>query len=308
VSPSARKALASNGATAERQPLDARAFLVMVVLTALWGFQQVAIKLTAPDVPLVMQSGLRSVIATLLLFAWARSQGTAPFVSDGTLWPGLAAGLLFGGEFVFVYAGLGHTAASRMVVFVYLAPVLTALGLHFFVPNERLTRRQWAGVLIAFGGVALAFAGGFHVAKATALGDLCGMIAAALWAATTVVIRSTSLAHITATRTLFYQLVVSALMLPLASLLLGEPGMVAVTPLAVASLVYQGMVVAFASYLAWFWLLTRYLAARLAVFSFLTPLFGVFFGVIVLAEPLSPSFVAAASLVGAGIVLVNLRS
>jgi drug/metabolite transporter (DMT)-like permease len=308
VSLSAREAIELDTAAADdRQPLDARAFLVMLLLTALWGFQQVTIKLTAADISLVMQSGLRSVIATLLLFAWARSRGTLPFERDGTFWPGLAAGLLFGGEFVFVYAGLGHTAASRMVVFIYLAPVLTALGLHFFVPNERLTPPQWAGVVIAFAGIALAFAGGFHATKATALGDLFGMIAAALWAATTVLIRSTSLSSISATRTLFYQLIVSALMLPVASLLLGEPGVVSLTPLAIASLVYQGAVVAFASYLAWFWLLTRYLAARLAVFSFLTPLFGVVFGVLVLGESLSPSFVTAASLVGAGIVLVNRR-
>jgi drug/metabolite transporter (DMT)-like permease len=67
------------------------------------------------------------------------------------------------------------------------------------------------------------------------------------------------------------------------------------------------VIVAFASYLAWFWLLTRYLAARLSVFSFMTPLFGVLAGVAVLGEPLTSSFVGAALLVGAGIVLVNRR-
>jgi drug/metabolite transporter (DMT)-like permease len=76
---------------------------------------------------------------------------------------------------------------------------------------------------------------------------------------------------------------------------------------ALASLAYQSLIVAFASYLAWFWLLTRYLAARLSVFSFLAPLFGVLAGIAVLAEPLTPAFGAAALLVGAGIVLVNLR-
>ena len=86
---------------------------------------------------------------------------------------------------------------------------------------------------------------------------------------------------------LFYQLAVSALLLPVASRLLGEPGVIAWTPRAVASLAYQAVVVAFASYLTWFWLLTRYLAGRLAVFSFLTPLFGVVFGTTILGEPLT---------------------
>ena len=291
----------------ERKPLDSTAFAVMVLLTALWGAQQVVIKLTANDISLVMQAGIRSIIATVLVLGWAAARRVALWERDGTLWHGLIAGLLFGGEFIFIYAGLEHTAASRMVVFIYLAPVLTALGLHMLVAGERLVPGQWAGVLLAFAGVALAFWDGFDARGNTWLGDLCGVIAAALWAATTVLIRATSLARATATKTLFYQLGVSALMLPLASLALGEKGIVALTPLALASLAFQGVIVAFASYLAWFWLLTRYLAARLAVFSFLSPMFGVLAGVIVLAEPLRPLFAAAAALVVAGIVLVNLR-
>jgi drug/metabolite transporter (DMT)-like permease len=133
------------------------------------------------------------------------------------------------------------------------------------------------------------------------------MIAALLWAATTVLVRATGLARVSAAKTLFYQLAVSAPMLLAASWVMGEKGVVAVTPLAVASLAYQAVIVAFASYLVWFWLLTRYLAARLAVFSFLSPLFGVLFGVAILGEPLTPAFAGAALLVGAGIVLVNRR-
>jgi drug/metabolite transporter (DMT)-like permease len=293
---------------ADRKPLDAQAFSLMLLLTALWGFQQVAIKLTAPDVSLVMQAGLRTVLAAALLLAWARWRGIALFSRDGTLAAGIGAGLLFGGEFVFIYAGLEHTAASRMVVFIYLAPVVTALGLHWLVPGERLARAQWAGVLLAFAGVALAFGDGFLAARgATLRGDLFGLIAALLWGATTVLIRATSLARASAAKTLFYQLAVSAPLLLAASLLLGEAGVVQLTPFALASLAYQGVLVAFASYLVWFWLLTRYLAARLSVFSFMTPLFGVLAGVAVLGEPLTPSFAGAALLVGVGIVLVNRR-
>ena len=291
----------------DRKPLDSTAFALMVLLTALWGVQQVVIKLTANDISLVMQAGIRSIVATVLVLGWAASKRIALWERDGTLWPGVIAGLLFGGEFVFIYAGLEHTAASRMVVFIYLAPVITALGLHALVPGERLVPGQWAGVLLSFAGVALAFWEGFDARGNTWLGDLCGVIAAALWAATTVLIRATSLARATATKTLFYQLGVSALMLPLASLALGEKGIIALTPLAFASLAFQGVIVAFASYLAWFWLLRRYLAARLAVFSFLSPMFGVLAGVVVLGEPLRPAFAAAAALVVAGIVLVNLR-
>ena len=279
----------------------------MLLLAALWGFQQAAIKLVAPDISLVMQAAIRSAGATVLVLAWASYRGIPLFARDGTLRAGIAAGLLFGAEFAFIYGGLAYTNVSRMTVFVYLAPPLTALGLHFFVRGERLAPLQWLGVFAAFAGLVLAFSEGLSSERATWVGDLCGLLAAALWAATTVLIRMTRLAAAEPAKTLFYQLAVSAAFLLPASVLMGEAGVVALTPLAVASLVYQTVAVAFASYLAWFWLLSRYLAARLSVMSFLTPLFGVLSGVVFLSESLSARFLFAALLVAGGIALVNRR-
>lgn len=292
----------------QRQPLDASAIATMVLLTSLWGFTQVAIKLAADDVSVVMQAGLRSVISLVLLFGWARWRGTPLFNRDGTWWPGLAAGALYAGEFLFMYAGLAHTSASRMVVFVYLAPVLTAVGVHLFVKGEQLAGYQWVGVLLAFAGVAVAFGDGFLASPSSLLGDAFGIIAAFLWAATTVVIRTTALSQASASKTLLYQIGIAALFLPFISVLIGEPGVVAVTTTAVASIAFQGIVVSFASHLAWFWLLTRFLAGRLAAFSSLAPLFGVLGGVVVLNEPLRAQFAFAAALVIAGIYLVNRQS
>jgi len=292
----------------ERKALDANAYSLMLLLTALWGVQQVVIKLTAPDISLLMQGALRSAIATVLVVVWARVRGVPLFRRDGTGVSGTIAGLLFAVEFGFIYFGLGHTAASRMSVFVYLAPVLAALGLHLFVPGERLTAVQFLGVLLAFAGVASAFSEGFGAARqSTLIGDACGVVAAFLWAGTTLVIRATGLARISATKTLFYQIGWASLVLPVASFLLGEPGITRVSGFAIASLVYQGVIAGFACLLIWFWLLRHYLAARIGVLSFLTPLFGVLCGVWALDEPLSGTFAAAAVLVGAGIGLVNLR-
>ena len=291
-----------------RRPLDALATSLMVVLSALWGFQQVAIKLAAPGVSLVMQGALRSAIACLLVIGWARWRRIALWQRDGNLVPGIVAGLLFAGEFALIYAGLAYTTAARMVVFIYLAPVLTVLGLSWFIPSEKVRAMQWLGVALAFAGIVAAFADGFGADRATLQGDLFGVLAAVGWAATTVVIRTTSLARIEATRVLFYQLAVSALLLPLVSLALGEPGIFALTPMVAASLAYQAIIVAFASYLTWFWLLTRYLGGRLTVFAFLTPLFGVAFGHMFLGDRVTPAFLAAVALVGAGIALVNSRA
>lgn len=292
----------------ERRPLNAGAVATMVLLTSIWGFTQVAAKLAANDISLVMQGGLRSIISVALLLGWAYWRRIPLFARDGTWWPGAVAGALYAGEFFFVYAGLAHTSASRMVVFVYFAPVLTAVGVHLFVSGEKLVGIQWLGVGLAFGGVAVAFGDGFLADPSSLLGDAFGIIAAFFWAATTVVIRTTSLSNASASRTLFYQIGVAALILPLASFLMGEPGLVEITPVAMASIAFQGIIVSFASHLAWFWLLTRFLAGRLAAFSSLAPLFGVLGGVLVLGEPLSARFALAAGLVILGIYLVNKRS
>jgi len=290
----------------DRKPIDPTAFSLMVLLCLIWGFNYVTTKLAIEDISPVMQGGLRTVLACALVVLWARVRRIELFARDGTLKAGLFAGALFAGEFLFIYAGLAHTSASRMMVFVYLAPILTALGLHLYVPSERLHAWQWLGAAVAFAGIVAAFGDGFVSSPGSLLGDAFGLIAALMWAATTVWIRASGLARIGPAKVLFYQLGVCALTLPLASLLMGEPGVIRVTPVAIACLLYQGVIVAFASYLAWFWLLTRYMAGRLSVFGFLTPLFGVIAGAAVLGDPLRPVFLLAAALVGTGIGLVNL--
>jgi len=291
----------------ERKPIDATAVSVMLLLCLVWGVGHVAAKFAGQGISLVFQSGLRSLISAALLLGWCAYRQIPLWERDGTFWPGVFAGLLFATEFVFIFAGLGMTDASRMVVFVYLAPCMTAFGLHFLIPQERLSTRQWAGVLVAFGGVAVAFGDGFAGGRGTLLGDLFGVLGALFWALTTILIRATRLAPVAPAKTLFYQLAVSAPVLMVIAWLMGEPGIINLTLPVIAAFAYQCIAVAFASYLTWFWLLRHYLAARLSVFSFLTPIFGVLAGVLLLGEPLTAVFLLAAALVGAGLVLVNLK-
>jgi len=291
-----------------RKALDAFAVSTMVLLCALWGAQQVAIKLAAPDVVPVMQVGLRSGIsaALVLLLMWARRERLS--LRDGTLRPGLFAGALFAAEFLFVAEGLRRTTASHMAVLLYTSPIFTAIGLHFTVRAEHLRRSQWLGILLAFTGIAVAFAGGWlggKVSFRTLSGDALGVFAGASWGATTVVIRSSALSEAPPAKTLLYQLSVAFVLLLSSAALAGQAGQVSLTRVAWASLLFQGLIVSFASYLTWFWLLRRYVASELAVFSFMTPLFGVSLGVLVLHEPVSLAFGVGAVLVLAGIAAVS---
>ncbi|WP_332766650.1 DMT family transporter [Phenylobacterium sp.] len=288
-----------------RKPLDLLAVTLMIALCVCWGFTQVAVKLIADDVTPMMQMGVRSAIAAVVLGAITWRRDGARIFTDGTLPSGLLVGFLFAVEFLFIAQGLTLTSASHMVVFIYSAPIFSALGLALRFAEERLSALQWTGVLIAFGGIALSFLGGGETLGATMLlGDAFGLLAGLAWGLTTVAIRGSKLSDAPAVKTLFYQVAFAGVALMGVAAWTGEFH-VNLTSEVLLNMGYQAVVVTLISYVAWFWLLTKYLASRLSILSFLTPLFGVIFGVAVLNEPLEPSFVVGAILVLAGVSLVS---
>lgn len=294
--------------TPRKATLDTVALVTLVVCCATWGLSQVAAKVSLAEVPPLLQSGVRSLGAALLLLAWARWRGLAVFGRDGTGLPGLAAGVLFALEFACIFIGLQYTSASRMAVFLYLAPFVVALGMPLIARQERLAPAQWAGLVVAFGGVVWAFSEGFvspAVGPRQWLGDLLGIAAAVLWGATTLVLRATRLSTALPEKTLLYQLVLSGVALTAASLALGEPWPTRLSATVAWALVFQVAVVTFASYLAWFWLVRHYVATKVSAFTLLTPVFGLLAGVGLLDEPLTLRLGVALVAVCAGIWLVN---
>lgn len=298
-----------------RDRLDLLAASLLLVCCALWGVNQVVVKATLPEIPPLLQAGLRSTIAALLLWGLATVRGIPLFERDGSGPGGLAAGLLFGAEFVCVYLGLQYTTASRLVVFLYLAPFVVAVGMPFISRAERLTLPQWIGLAAAFSGLAYAFQEGFSLSGRTEaqasiswIGDTLALASGLLWGLTTLSVRATRLAQVSAEKTLFYQLAVSAPVLLGASMLSGEASAgIGFSASAVASVLFQSVVIAFASYLGWFWLLRHYPATRLSAFTFLTPVFGLLSGALLLDEPITARLIVALVAIASGIWLVNRR-
>lgn len=288
-----------------RKPLDAFAISLMIGLCVCWGFTQVAVKLIADDVSPMMQMGVRSAVAAVVLGLITLRRDGARIFADGTLPSGLLVGLLFAVEFLFIAQGLTLTSASHLVVFVYSAPIFSALGLALRFREERLSLIQWIGILTAFGGIAVSFLGGGQsVSPQMLLGDAFGLLAGLAWGLTTVAIRGSKLSDAPAVKTLFYQVGMAGVVLMAVAAWNGEFH-INPTPEALLNLAYQSVVVSLISYVAWFWLLTKYLASRLSVLSFLTPVFGVMFGVAVLNEPLEPSFILGAAFVLVGVSLTS---
>ena len=295
----------TNGLT-QKNRIDFTAMAILVVICASWGLQQVAIKVANQGVPPILQAGMRSVGSTFLLWIWMSAQRQPILERDGTLWWGIAAGLLFTAEFVLIYWGLEFTIASRATIFINIAPFVVALGAQLFIPDEQLRMIQIVGLCSAFTGIVVAFSESASYATYRILiGDGMLAVAAVFWGATTVLIKAGPLSTIRPGKTLLYQLAVSAIVLPLVALVKGESGIVRMTPVIAASLAYQTVWVAFITFLAWFWLVRNYPASRLVSFNFLTPIFGVIAGGVILNEPISSRLLLTLVLVGTGIYLVN---
>ena len=297
--------------TERKTHLDTLAVSALVFCCFLWGLNQVAAKAAMPEVPALWQAAVRSAGGALLVWLWALIRGIPMFARDATLRGGLLAGALFGVEFLCIFIGLQYTTASRMVVFIYIAPFVVALGMPFIARSERLSRVQMIGLLIAFAGVAWAFEEGFNAPAAgprQLLGDALGVVAGVLWGATTLAIRGSKLSGASAEKTLLYQLAVSAVILLVAALAMGAKLPATLSPLAWASMGFQIVIVTAFSYLLWFWLIRRDPATRLASFTLLTPVFGLVLGALLLGEAITPRLVIALAAVATGIVLVNRRA
>jgi drug/metabolite transporter (DMT)-like permease len=287
------------------RPLDAASMVLVVFICLAWGFNQPAVKLALPDVPPLIQCAIRSGLATVVVLGIMRLRGLPVMARDGTLAAGVVAGLLFGFEFLMIYRGLLYTTASRAVLFIYLAPFFVVLGARIFLPADRFNLMQWAGLLLAFVGMVVAFGVPAPASSPDQLiGDLMMALAALFWAATTLVIKASALSRVSPEKTLLYQLLACVPIVGVGALVFGERITAMPSAVALGSLAYQTVVVG-ATFSLWFALIVKFSASRLSAFTFLTPLFGVAAGNLVLGEPLTPAFALAVALVAGGLILVN---
>jgi drug/metabolite transporter (DMT)-like permease len=292
--------------SATTRPLDTVALLVIFVCVVTWGFNQVAIKLTLPEIPPMMQGALRSAGAAIFVAIYMRIRGIPIFNRDGSLVAGMIVAVLFGIEFMLMYPALKWTTASRAAVFLYTMPFFVVIGARWFLPADTLRRSQWLGLLLSFAGILVAF--GVPEAGADPrqwIGDLMVIGTAIGWAATVIIIKASVLSRVRPEKTMLYQLVVSAFMMGAGALVLGERGAWPPSAFALGLMSYQAFWVVGVTFLAWVTLLYHYSASRLSAFTFLTPIFGVLAGHWVLGEPMTAAFAVAAALVAAGLILVN---
>jgi drug/metabolite transporter (DMT)-like permease len=271
------------------------------------AFNQVIIKLVNEGLQPVFFAGLRSFLAIFFLGGWILwRQGRLPRLERRHAGWGLLVGVVFGFEFVFLFMALDLTTVTRTAILLYSMPIWMALGAHFVLPGEGMTPLKATGLAIAFAGVvtALATRGEHPQATASLIGDVLALLAAMCWAAIALVARGTSFCEVRPDAQLFWQVVFSAPLLLALSPLFG-PLIRDFQLWHVGGVIFQAAVVVSAGFVFWLWLLSVYPPSGVASFSFLTPVFGVLLGWLLLGEEVGPSLLVSLVLVTVGIVMIN---
>ena len=292
-----------------RAQLHWKPIAILLLLALIWGANMAFIKLAAREVAPLFMVGVRSAVASVVVFCWMKARGVPVFPTRSVIGHGIAVGLLFAVEFALIYLGLQRTLASRTYILVYTAPFFVALGAHFLLRDDRLNVWKTAGLIIAFTGVTVLFVRGFGSFSVRTLpGDMMALVAGALWGATTLYIKRFLVHRTIPLQTMFYQLFFSVPVLLGLSLLVEEPVVTGFSLLTAVSLFYQCIVVASASFILWFELIHRYPVSLLHGFTFFVPVFGVFLsGLLMLGETITARLLAALCMVSVGMILVNYR-
>ncbi len=289
--------------------IDAAGAGWLVIFALLFAVNQVVVKWTNTGLQPVFYVGVRSVLAIIPVVIWMRWRGIALRIEPGTAVGGLLIGLAFTAEFLFLFLALDFTTVVRSSILFYSMPIWLALASWLFLPGEKLGGTKALGLLLAFAGVAWAIAnrgggGNGSGGQGSVLGDGFALLGAMGWAGVAFATRATAMRRVGPELQLLWMLVVSGVVMLVLSPLFG-PLIRDLQPAHLLVLVAQVVVVVTAGFIGWLWLLSVYPASEVASFSFLTPVFGVLLGWLVLDEPVGFGTFGALGLVAVGIVLIN---
>ena len=289
-----------------------RFFVLIFSVTFLWGLSFPAAKIGLRGVEPFTFLWLRGLISAGIVFLvmlLRRMPVLPPRLGGGResadFWINACLHNLM---FLTYYHGVNHTTAGRASLFLYAQPlILTGLAA-WILPQERVGVRAVAGFAAASLGMTLLFGDRLSSSGgSTWLGDVIVILAAVLWAVQSIFLKMRLRSFDAFRITAWTQLLAVPPFFLVASLR-GEPWPDLGDANVLAGVGYNGLIGTGLAMIPWLWLLKDYPAGRVSAFMFLTPVFGVFLGALLLAEPLTTLMLGGAILISAGIYLVNSES
>ena len=291
----------------KKNNIDLTGGVVLISFSMLLGLNQTLVKIVNYGIHPIFQVGLRSLIATIPVLIFCILFKKKISIRDGSLIPGIICGAIFALEFVLLFFALEFTSVARSSILFYSMPVWLGIAAHFLIKNEKLNLKKILGFLISFIAVFIALFTKNDFGEGGIIGDIFALCASFLWAAIILIVRTTKLNRSCPEMQLLYQLIVSSIVILPISYHFGfyfREINIGITII----FLFQAIVIVAAGFLIWFWTLSVYPATSIASFSFFGPIFGVFFGWLILKEEISILIFLSLTLVSCGIYLINKNS
>ena len=282
------------------------ASILSAFLCVIFGANAVAIKMAFSGVGVFTCAAIRFSIAAFAIWIWARIRGQPLAPTRGRFYLLLIFAALFTVQLSLFNLGLSKSNASRGTLISNLLPFWVLFLAHFFVPDDRITRRKFFGILLGFSGVAFMFAEKKGVTGAFRTGDFIILSATLIWSCNVIYLKRI-MSFFSPFQVTFYSMIFSVPVFLLEAILWDTPMIFNLDFKVIGALLYQSLISATFGFVTWNKLLQKYGAVALHSFIFLMPIAGVALGGLVLGEPITSKIIAALALIVAGILVVHLK-
>ena len=285
--------------------IDGLAASFLIIFSILLGLNQVLVKLVNVGMHPVFQVALRSTLAIfpILIYCYLTKKKINFF--DGSLVAGIIAGVLFAVEFIFLFTALDYSTVTRVSLIFYTMPVWLSLSAHFLIKNDKPNFNKIVGLAIALLGLVLAIYEPISSYTSKQFyGDLYSLLASFCWAAIAIMLKSSRLARAAPETQLLYKLIVSGIILLPISLLFDDFIRDINTNL-ILIFSFQVIVIMCLGFIGWLWVMSKYSASSTSSFAFLTPIFGVLFGWLIMGDIINLQIYLSLFLTCLGIYLIN---
>jgi len=282
------------------------ASLYTVFLCILFGANAVAIKISLTGIGIFTTAGLRFSLAATVLCLWATATGKPLAVTREQAIKLIPFLIIFPFQLSLYYFGLSKTTASHGTLIANLLPFVVLVLAHFFIPGDRITMRKITGLFFGFAGVVFLFFDKAVVNSDAMVGDLMVLCASFLWGCSAVYVKRIISGFHAVQITLYPMIFTAPLFLLLGYLFDGEMVRL-INPAIIKAFLYQSIVTASFGFVAWNGMLQKFGATALHSFIFIMPLSGVFFGVLLLGEPVTIHLITSILSIVTGIMIIQMK-
>jgi len=282
------------------------AMAAISALCMLFGSNAIAIKLSFAGFGPFTAAGLRFAMASAAISLWAMATGRPFSIRKGQGIHLIVLSIIFTVQLSLYYFGLSMTNASRGILIVNFQPFVVLILAHFFIPDDRISKKKTAGLVLGFAGVSFVFLDQGVTSAGIRIGDLFILGTTILWGINAVyvkrIIDGFRVFHI-----VLYPMLFSVPLFLLEGLL-WDPVMIGqIDWIVLSALLYQGFVTAGIGFVVWNSFLKIYGVVSVHSFTFIIPMSGVLLGGLILGEPITKNILVALVLIGSGIFVVNYK-